>query len=100
MQRERSRRRACRASARRRHVVVDDSSAQCFEATCDRRRYARSMARSVAELLPCPFADLTLADFGQIIADIGEERETLFFERKASVSGNTLAKACSAFANT
>jgi hypothetical protein len=41
-----------------------------------------------------------LEDVAQIISDIGEERETLFFERKASVNGNALAKACSAFANT
>ena len=58
------------------------------------------VARSVAELLPRPFSELTLADVGQIIADIGEERETLFFERKMTVNGNALAKACSAFANT
>jgi hypothetical protein len=56
--------------------------------------------RSVAELLPRPFAELTLEDVAQIIETIGEERETLFFERKATVNGNALAKACSAFANT
>jgi Schlafen, AlbA_2 len=58
------------------------------------------MARSVSELLPRRFADLTLDDVAAIIQTIGEERETLFFERKASVNGNALAKACSAFANT
>jgi hypothetical protein len=58
------------------------------------------MARSVAELLPRPFADLTLDDVAQIIATTGEERETLWFERKASVTTNAFAKACSAFANT
>jgi len=58
------------------------------------------VARSVSELLPRPFAELTLDDVAQIIATIGEERETLFFERKATISGNALAKACSAFANT
>jgi len=58
------------------------------------------MARSVTELLPRPFAELTLDDVATIIGTIGEERETLFFERKADVSGNALAKACSAFANT
>jgi hypothetical protein len=58
------------------------------------------MARSVAELLPKPFDDLAVEDVAAIIASIGEERETLFFERKATVSGNALAKACAAFANT
>jgi hypothetical protein len=58
------------------------------------------VARSVAELLPKPFDDLGVDDVAAIIAAIGEERETLFFERKAIVSGNALAKACAAFANT
>jgi hypothetical protein len=58
------------------------------------------VARSVAELLPRPFSELTLDDVTTIIESIGEERETLFFERKASISGQTLAKACAAFANT
>jgi len=58
------------------------------------------MARSVSELLPRPFAELALGDVSQILANVGEERETLFFERKASVTGKTLAKACAAFANT
>lgn len=59
------------------------------------------MARSVAELLPRPFADLTLEDVAGIItATSGEERETLWFERKASVTPNSLSKACAAFANT
>ncbi len=58
------------------------------------------MARSVSELLPRPFAEVTLDDVAQILATIGEERETLFFEQKATISGNALAKACSAFANT
>jgi hypothetical protein len=48
----------------------------------------------------CCFAELTLEDVAQIIATIGEERETLFLERKAALSTNSLAKACSAFANT
>src|SRR4051812_21123850 len=58
------------------------------------------MARSVAEILPHSFAELTLEDIAQIVADHREEGETLFFERKSEVSGNSLAKACSAFANT
>jgi Putative DNA-binding domain len=58
------------------------------------------VAHSVAELLPRPFSELTLEDVGAIIESVGEERETLFFERKASVSGAALAKACAAFANT
>jgi hypothetical protein len=65
-----------------------------------RRFTLRRIARSVTELLPRPFAELTLDDVAQIIASIGEERETLFFERKLSVSGDGLAKACAAFANT
>jgi predicted HTH transcriptional regulator len=43
---------------------------------------------------------LTLDDVARIIADLGAERETLFFERKASVDRGALAKACSASANT
>jgi hypothetical protein len=58
------------------------------------------VARSVAELLPRPFTELTLDDVAQIIATTGEERETLWFERKASVTTNSLAKARAAFANT
>jgi hypothetical protein len=58
------------------------------------------MARSVAELLPRPFAELTLDDVAALIERVGEERETLWFERKADLSNNALAKACSAFANT
>jgi hypothetical protein len=58
------------------------------------------MARSVTEILPRPFLELTLDDVAQIVADHREEGETLFFERKAEVSGNSLAKACSAFGNT
>jgi hypothetical protein len=59
------------------------------------------MARSVAELLPRPFAELTLDDVAAIVAATGtEERETLWFERKATVTPNSLSKACAAFANT
>ncbi len=58
------------------------------------------MARSVAELLPRPFAELTLGDITAIIDAIGDETETLWFERKTQVSPNSLAKACAAFANT
>jgi hypothetical protein len=57
-------------------------------------------ARSVSELLPRPFADLTLDDVGAIVAAVGEERESLFFERKEKVSTAALAKSCAAFANT
>jgi hypothetical protein len=58
--------------------------------------------RSVAELLPRqrPFSELTLDDVAKIIENQGDERETLFFERKATLNGNALAKACAAFANT
>jgi hypothetical protein len=57
--------------------------------------------RSVAELLPRqrPFSELTLDDVAKIIENQGDERETLFFERKATLNGNALAKACAAFAN-
>jgi predicted HTH transcriptional regulator len=58
------------------------------------------MARNVAELLPGPFDELTLDRVSTILRNVGEERESLFFERKASVNGNALAKACAAFANT
>jgi hypothetical protein len=58
------------------------------------------MARSISELLPAPFAALTLEHVTEIIAAIGDERETLFFERKEIVTGDSLAKACAAFANT
>src|SRR4051812_24902637 len=58
------------------------------------------MARSVAELLPRPFAELTLDDVAGIIETIGDEHETLFFERKATIGGNALAKTCASFANT
>jgi hypothetical protein len=57
-------------------------------------------ARSVAELIPRPFAELTLADVAEILSRVGEERESLFFERKASLSAAALAKSCAAFANT
>jgi hypothetical protein len=60
----------------------------------------RRIARSVTEILPSRFAELTLEDVAQIVARIGEERENLYVERKAQVNGNALAKACSAFANT
>lgn len=58
------------------------------------------MARSIGELLPRPFADLTLDDVREIVATVGEEGESLFFERKGRVSSEALAKACAAFANT
>jgi hypothetical protein len=43
--------------------------------------------RNVAELLRRPFEELELEDVQAIIADIGDERETLFFERKAEITG-------------
>jgi hypothetical protein len=59
------------------------------------------VARSVSELLPRPFAELTVEDIRTIIADVAEEeRESLFFERKRRVSSASLAKSCAAFANT
>jgi hypothetical protein len=57
-------------------------------------------ARSVSELLPRPFAELTVADVRRIVEAAGEERESLFFERKQQVTPASLAKSCSAFANT
>lgn len=57
-------------------------------------------ARSVSELLPRPFAELTVDDVHRIVADVSEERESLFFERKQHVTPASLAKSCSAFANT
>lgn len=56
--------------------------------------------RSVSELLPRPFEELTLEHVPDLLVRAGEERETLFFERKASVTSETLAKSCAAFANT
>jgi hypothetical protein len=51
-------------------------------------------------LLPRPFAELTLDHVSAIIEAVGDEKETLWFERKAAISSNSLAKACAAFANT
>jgi hypothetical protein len=56
--------------------------------------------RSVSELLPRPFEELTLEDVPDLLVRTGEERETLFFERKAKVTSESLAKSCAAFANT
>ena len=56
--------------------------------------------RSVAELLPAEFDELTLEHVPDLLVRAGEERETIFFERKSSVSNESLAKACAAFANT
>lgn len=58
------------------------------------------MARSVAELLPVAFEDLSLDHVAEIIERVGDEEETLWFEKKASVTPASLAKATSAFANT
>jgi hypothetical protein len=56
--------------------------------------------RSVSELLPRPFSELTVGDVPTILEAVGEERESLFFERKQQVTSASLAKSCSAFANT
>jgi hypothetical protein len=61
---------------------------------------ASDRARSVAELLPRAFDDLDVDDVRQIVASVGEERESLFFERKRQVTPKSLAKICAAFANT
>jgi hypothetical protein len=59
------------------------------------------MARNVSELLPVRFEELTIDHVERMLADRqGEERETLFFERKSSITTASLAKACAAFANT
>jgi len=57
-------------------------------------------ARSVAELLPRAFDELELHDVRDIVRQVGEERESLYFERKQSITSASLAKACAAFANT
>lgn len=56
--------------------------------------------RSVAELLPAPFSELTLDDVHEIVRRVGEERETIFFERKSIPRQDLVAKSCAAFANT
>lgn len=57
-------------------------------------------ARSIAELLPRPFDELELEDVAEILRRVGEDRESLYFERKRSVTPSSLAKTCAAFANT
>jgi predicted HTH transcriptional regulator len=57
------------------------------------------MPRSVSELLHKPFGDLRLEDVAQIIEKVGDERETIFFEKKSQISPHSLGKACSSFAN-
>lgn len=57
-------------------------------------------ARSVAEILPKRFEELDLSDVEEILHRVAEERESVFFERKAIARGDLLAKSCSAFANT
>jgi hypothetical protein len=61
---------------------------------------ATRTARSVAELLPRPFDELGLADIREILARVGEDGESLYFERKRTLHGPSLAKGCAAFANT
>lgn len=63
--------------------------------------YASIVAvRSVAEMLARPFDALTIDDLPEILEHAGEARETLFFERKAEITPESLAKSCAAFANT
>jgi Schlafen, AlbA_2 len=57
-------------------------------------------ARSVSELLPAPFDQVGVTHVKEILARVGEEGESLYFERKAKVSTQSLAKSCAAFANT
>ena len=59
-----------------------------------------SAARSVSEILPRAFNELELADVEEIIARVGDSKETLFFERKEQVGSVAIAKSCAAFANT
>jgi hypothetical protein len=56
--------------------------------------------RSVSELLPRSFEDLTEDDIRRIVENVGSDRESLYFERKLKVTPDSLAKSCSAFANT
>lgn len=59
------------------------------------------MPRSIAELLPRPFDDLTLDDVGAIVRDTElDQRETVFLEFKREPTPEKLAKSCAAFANT
>lgn len=51
-------------------------------------------------MLPRPFDALTIDDLPEILERAGDDRETLFFERKAEASPESLAKSCAAFANT
>lgn len=57
-------------------------------------------ARAVSELLPRAFDELDLNDVREVLRRVGEERESLFFERKSELRGDLLAKSCAAFANT
>jgi len=61
---------------------------------------ARYSTRSVSELLPNRFDELTLADVEEILRRVGDAKETLFFERKQTLPREGLAKSCAAFANT
>jgi schlafen family protein len=58
------------------------------------------MARSVAELLPRRFDDLSTEDVEKILRDAADPGESLFLEWKRKLTGEGVAKACAAFANT
>ena len=57
-------------------------------------------SRSVSELLPRPFDELDVDDVRELLRRVGEERESLFFERKSELRRDLLGKSCAAFANT
>lgn len=58
------------------------------------------MPRSVAELLGRRFEELELNDLRTIVHDARGEGESLWLEWKEQITTSSLAKACSAFANT
>lgn len=56
--------------------------------------------RSVAEILPCSFESMAVADVRGMLDGMGDQRETLFVELKSRVNSEGLSKSCAAFANT
>src|SRR2546427_10415211 len=58
------------------------------------------MPRSINELRPRPFGQLTLDDVGALVGDAAGERETLYLELKERIGEDAIAKSCAAFANT
>lgn len=68
--------------------------------SCGYGHRVATMLRSVGELLPSRFEDLTIDHVRAIMERIGDARETLFFERKVLATRSGLAKSCAAFANT